>query len=184
MWLISWLPQWVYYVSLFCGVGAVLANSRGSQLIGTLLIAGSCWHLGGVHIQAAWQARVADMQARLAQAEQKSLDVNTQIVTKTLTKIKLVKQTTNANVEYINQYVASDLDHDCKLTSASIMLHNSASQGQVPTSTPSATGTTTPVKASELLTTVVENYGTYYEVVERLRAWQDWYYAQKKIFEE
>ena len=42
----------------------------------------------------------------------------------------------------------------------------------------------TNVKASDLLTTVVENYGTYYEIREKLMGWQTWYKEQKKIFEE
>jgi hypothetical protein len=182
MWLISWLPQWVYYLGLIGGFGAVIANLRGLHIAGALLIAGSCWHLGGVSIEQQWQARAKEMQAKVALAEQKSVLANNQVVTQVVTKTKLIKEKTQANVEYITHYVAQDLDSDCKLTPASIMLHNSASQGQVPTSTTSAAGTATPVKASELITTVVENYGTYYEVVERLRAWQDWYYAQKKIF--
>lgn len=41
----------------------------------------------------------------------------------------------------------------------------------------------TNAKASDLLITVVENYGTYYEVREKLLAWQQWYAEQKKIFE-
>lgn len=41
----------------------------------------------------------------------------------------------------------------------------------------------TNTKASGLLITVVENYGTYYEVREKLLAWQQWYAEQKKIFE-
>ena len=45
-------------------------------------------------------------------------------------------------------------------------------------------GAASEVKASELIGTVVENYGTYYQVVEQLRGWQDWYRTQKAIFEQ
>jgi hypothetical protein len=49
---------------------------------------------------------------------------------------------------------------------------------------PSSTdGTPSTVKASELLDTVVVNYATYHEVAEKLRGWQEWYNAQKAIFE-
>lgn len=34
-----------------------------------------------------------------------------------------------------------------------------------------------------LLETSIENMGTYHEVRERLRAWQQWYQEQKKIFD-
>lgn len=182
--MIDWLPQWVYYLGLIGGVGAVLANSRGLQLIGTLLIAGSCWHLGGTSTEAAWQARVQEMEAKVAKAEARAAEANTQVVTQVVTKTKLIKEKTQANVEYITQYVASDLDSSCKLTNASIMLNNSASQGEVPPSTTGVAAGTSDVKASEFLATVTENYGTYYQLVEQVKGWQAWYYKQKKIFEE
>ena len=48
---------------------------------------------------------------------------------------------------------------------------------------PGTDGTPSTVKASELLDTVVVNYGTYYEVAEKLKGWQDWYRSEKAIFE-
>lgn len=38
--------------------------------------------------------------------------------------------------------------------------------------------------ASAIFETVIDNYGTYYEVANRLKAWQQWYQDQKKIFDE
>ena len=37
--------------------------------------------------------------------------------------------------------------------------------------------------ASMIFNTVVENYGTYNEVANQLRGWQQWYVDQKKIFD-
>lgn len=37
--------------------------------------------------------------------------------------------------------------------------------------------------ASVIFDTVIENYGTYNEVANQLRGWQQWYTEQKKIFE-
>ena len=188
MWLLTILPYWVFYVTLSMGVilavGASVINLRSAQIGGCLLIWASTWFIGGIENDKAWQSRVKDMEAKVLLAEAKSQVVNTEVITKTLTKIKLVKDTTNANVQYITKYVAKDLDSDCRLTNASVMLHNSASQNEVPRSSSIAASGPSEVKASELLSTVTENYGTYYEVVERLKGWQDWYWQQKKVFEE
>lgn len=35
---------------------------------------------------------------------------------------------------------------------------------------------------SDLLENVNENYGTYYEIREKLNGWQDWYKTQKQIY--
>lgn len=37
--------------------------------------------------------------------------------------------------------------------------------------------------ASEVFDIVIENYGTYNEIANKLRGWQQWYVEQKKIFE-
>lgn len=36
---------------------------------------------------------------------------------------------------------------------------------------------------TDLLENANENYGYYYDVVERYKSWQDWYKQQKQIFE-
>ena len=41
----------------------------------------------------------------------------------------------------------------------------------------------TGASASVIFDTVVENYGTYNEVANQLKGWQQWYVDQKKIFE-
>jgi hypothetical protein len=184
MWSLTFIPLWVYYCTLILGVGASLINSRNLLIIGILLIAGSCWQLGGINTETAWQTRVQEMEAKVVQAEARATEANSQVVTQVVTKTKLIKEKTQANVEYITQYVAQDLDSSCKLTSASVMLNNSASQGEVPNSTTGAAAGTSDVKASEFLATVTENYGTYYQLVEQVKGWQAWYYKQKKIFEE
>lgn len=37
--------------------------------------------------------------------------------------------------------------------------------------------------SSVVFETVIENYGTYYEIANRLKGWQQWYAEQKKIFD-
>lgn len=184
MWILGFIPVWAYYISLIFGVGASLTNSPITRIVGVLLIAASCWHLGGVSNETLWQARVNEMQAKVAVAEAKTVEANKTVVTQVVTKIKVIKEKTQANVEYITKYVAKDLDNTCTLTSASVLLSNSASQNEVPPSSSGVITGASEVKASEFLQTVTENYGTYYEVVEQVKGWQAWYYAQKKIFEE
>jgi hypothetical protein len=64
------------------------------------------------------------------------------------------------------------------------MLHDSASQNEVPGSAISTVRGTSEVKVPELLTVVTENYGVCHENSEKLKAWQEWYRTQKKIFED
>jgi hypothetical protein len=196
MWILSFLPDWVFHLVLLAGIAGLGASFvlkfipfiSTYQLpikVGALvLIIVGVWFEGAMSNQASWQARVNEMEAKVAAAEVKSANANTQIVTKVVTQIQVVKDTTNANQQYIKDVVAKDLDAQCKLTNDSVMLHNSASQNVVSGSTGGTAGGTSDVKASELLSTVTENYGTYYQVVEKLKGWQEWYKAQRAIFEE
>ena len=44
--------------------------------------------------------------------------------------------------------------------------------------------TTAPnASAAEVFDVVIDNYGTYYDVVNKLKGWQQWYIDQQKIFE-
>jgi hypothetical protein len=196
MQILSWLPDVVFHLILVLGVLTIVASlvlqtvplinrySLPIQVAGVILTVVGAWYEGSIAKDAEWKTRVAELEIKVAQAEAKSQKVNTEIVTKVVTKIQVIKDTTNANTKYITEYVAKDLDADCRLTNASVLLHNIASQGEVPGSTSNTVGGTSQVKASELLETVTENYGTYYQVVEKLKGWQEWYAAQKKIFEE
>jgi hypothetical protein len=69
------------------------------------------------------------------------------------------------------------------LSNAAVILHNSSSQNELPPSTIGTVTGTSKVTTAELLGTVNENYGTYYEIVNKLKAWQSWYKEQKQIFE-
>ena len=41
----------------------------------------------------------------------------------------------------------------------------------------------TNASSSQVFEIVIENYGTYYETVNLLKGWQDWYTIQKKNFD-
>ena len=40
-----------------------------------------------------------------------------------------------------------------------------------------------PVSITDLLKTVVKNYGSYYECANKVDGWNEWYSNQRKIFE-
>ncbi|NDB61566.1 hypothetical protein EB001_24465 [bacterium] len=188
MWLIEFIPNWVYHTLLSLSVlGILLANLSYNDRLrfySILLLCFSLYMEGSIKNEETWQAKIAEERVKVALAEAKSSEVNTVVVTKVLTKVVKIKEDTNANKEYITQYVARDLDSNCRLTNAAVVLVNAASQEEVPRSTGGVIEGTSEVKASEFLSTVNENYGTYYQVVEQLKGWQEWYYKQKKIFEE
>jgi hypothetical protein len=126
--------------------------------------------------------QVKEWEDKIKIAEEKSAQVNTVIETKYIEKIKYIDRVKEGNVQIVEKIVTK-YDNLCTLSNAAIVLHNSASQNVLaPSSGPSLEGTSN-VKASELIGTVVENYGTYYKVKEQVEGWQQWYKEQKKVYE-
>jgi hypothetical protein len=195
MWIINFLPDWVVHLTVLLSILTILITTILTNIIPTaynlplkftalVLCVFGVYLEGGISNQESWQAKIVEEQIKVAQAEAKSSEVNTVIVTKILTKTIKIKDDTNANQQYITQNVAKDLDNNCKLTNAAVVLVNAASQEEVPGSTGGVAQGTSDVKASDFISTVNENYGTYYQVVEQVKGWQEWYRKQKKIFEE
>jgi hypothetical protein len=197
MWFItSFLPDWfiTYFVHIVLVVGLVttFASSIVSKLpvisnygrlvkpIGMVILALGIYLEGGLVTELSWRSKVAEFEEKVKVAEAKSAEANTKIETKVVTKIQVIKENTNENKAAISKYVTDT----CQLSNAAVMLHDSASQNEVPGSTISTVRGTSEVKVPELLTTVTENYGACYEAIEKLKAWQDWYKTQKQIYED
>jgi hypothetical protein len=195
MWLLSFLPDWMFHAMIIVGGLGLVASWVLSyipfvsiyklpiQIVALAITIVGVWFSGSISNEAVWKAKVAEMEKKVAVAEAKSAEVNTVVVTKFVTQIKKVKEVVYVNKEIIKEVVGKQIDSQCKLPVSAVILHNSASQGKVSTGSSSTDGSPSDVKASALLDTVVENYGTYYELVEKIKAWQEWYTEQKKIAE-
>jgi len=153
------------------------------ELLGVVMLVAGAYLFGSYGTEMIWRDRVKDMEDRVKVAEEKSQQVNTVVQTRVITRIKVIKQNVYQNREIIKEVVGKQLDASCTLPQSTVVLHDSASRNEVARGAASTDGTPSTVKASELLDTVVVNYGTYYEVAEKLKGWQDWYRSQKAIFE-
>ena len=198
-WMLSLIPDslfvWIYYIILTAGVALYVASKLvkwiplmgqykfPAELIGVVLLVVGAYFYGGHGVQQAWLARVAELEAKVKIAEEKSQQVNTVIETKVVTKIKVVKENVYVNREIIKEGAGKQLDAQCSLPKSTVSLHDSASRNEVAGRAAATDGTPSEVKASQLLDRVVENYGSCHENAAKLEAWQEWYREQKKIFE-
>lgn len=149
---------------------------------GTLLIIGIYFE-GGYSAEMNWRDKVAQYEQKVAQLEEQSKNVNTVVETKYVERVKVIKEKTDANIQFVEK-VITQYDDKCQLSNAAISLHNSASQAEVPPGTGSAVEGTSEIKASDVFRTVAENYGICNEVREQVLGWQEWYKEQKRIYEE
>jgi ribosomal protein L24 len=186
----SWIDYFIHGLLIISLIGTLSGTILGwipfVRKYGTLIkgisilfLVASIFFEGYLFSHKRFQAQVKEYQDKIAIAEAKYKEVNEKIKTVVVEKVKIIKETTNENKTAINKYVTDE----CQLSSAAVILHDSASQNVVPPSTIGTVRGTSKVKVPELLTTVTDNYGTCYESREKLKAWQDWYKNQKEIFE-
>jgi hypothetical protein len=198
-WALSLIPDsfflWITYLLIAVGVGLYVASKLvtwiplisqyklPAELVGVVLLVVGSYLFGSHGTEMSWRARVAELEAKVKIAEEKSQQVNTVIETRVVTKIKVVKENVYVNREIIKEVAGKQLDAQCSLPKSTISLHDSASRNEVAERAAAIDGTPSEVKASQLLDRVVENYGSCHENAAKLEAWQEWYREQKKIFE-
>ena len=199
MWQIQWLLQlipdgvfvWLTYLLVVAGVVLYVASKLVSwiplmgqyrlpaELVGIVALVIAGYFYGGI----SYREQIAEMKQRVRIAEEQSQKVNTVIETKIIEKVKVVKQNVYITREIVRDTAGRQLDAQCSLPRSTVSLHDSASGNQVPDRAAAVDGTPSGIEASRLLDRVIENYGACHENAEKLKAWQEWYSEQKKIFE-
>ena len=199
MWQIQWLLQlipdgifvWITYLLFGVGVILYVASKLVSwiplmgqyrlpaEVVGIVAVVIAAYFYGGV----SYREQVAEMKQRVRIAEERSQQVNTVIETKIIEKVKVVKENVYITREIVRDTAGRQLDSQCTLPRSTVSLHDSASRNEVPQRPESTDGTPSGIEASQLLDRVVENYGACHENAEKLKAWQQWYDNQRKIYE-
>jgi hypothetical protein len=147
MWILHLLPEamilWVCNFLLAAGIALTVAAffiksvpvlnqyRLPAQILGiALLVIGVYWR-GGYAVEQDWRERVREVEAKLEVAEKRSAEVNTEIVTKIVTKTKLVTQRGDDIIKYVDREVVRDKEvikfvENCPIPEIIINTHNAA----------------------------------------------------------
>ena len=140
MWVLKWLPDFVFHLALLAGLlglGAsfvlkfipfVTQYRVVLQVAASILIAVGLYMEGAISDNNAWEARVADLKLQVAKAEAASAEANGKL-TEALAKHRadiVAAQTANKQ-NIANNAVA--INRECKLNTISVDLYNQAIKG-------------------------------------------------------
>ena len=146
-WMFSLIPDavlnWAYWAIIVAGLTGVLAGWLGRwipfygnyvkvlQPVGIVLLVLGVWLRGGYDTEMAWRAKVAEAEARVAAAEQKSQETNTVIQEKVVEKTKVIKGKTEYITQYIDKEVIKNQEiikyiENCPVPKEIINIHNQA----------------------------------------------------------
>ena len=120
MWLLHWLPNWIFYAVLIAGVFGLVVSylirflsfipflyvyKTPIQICSMIAIAIGTFMSGAIYDNNAWEDRVKEMEAKVAAAEVQSKEENVKIVTKLVTKTQVIKTRGEDIVKYIDREV-------------------------------------------------------------------------------
>ena len=145
MWIISFLPDWVFHAITIAGIlGTVAGFVLGMipviktyiipvRVISILLLSLGLYLEGGLADYKVWEAKVKEVEAKLAEAEVKSAKENTKIVTKVITKTQIVRTRGDDIVRYVDREI---IKYDtkfskggmCEIPQEFIKAHNDAAE--------------------------------------------------------
>ena len=135
MWLLSFIPDFVYHLLLLASIVALGAcyilkmipfisgNVEIIRVISIVVMIFSVWMEGGIANEAKWAARVAELEIKVAKAEKEAAEANGKIETVYVDRVKIVKE-----VQYVvkNRIAknAAKLDLTCKVDPLAIDILN------------------------------------------------------------
>jgi hypothetical protein len=196
MWILQFLPNWIFYAILLIGVAgfaatyllkfipipAIYLYKTPIQLGSIALIVIGVYMSGAISNEESWKAKVAEVQAELAKKETASAEVTTKIVTKYVKQIETIKEKGDVIIKEIPTYITKVDDSKCAIPNGFVLLHDSASKNEVPDTSRSADAGASSVKLSDVAETVTINYTTYHKVAEQLKSLQTWIKEQQQIY--
>lgn len=142
MWILNFLPNWIFYGILGIGVVGLIVTyllrfipipmlymyRTPIQLVSIALIVFGVYMAGAISNEEAWKARVAELEKEYAESQVVTEKVNTEVVTKYITKREVVHQKGEEIVRYIDREIVK-YNEVCKLPAEVIKIHNDAAQG-------------------------------------------------------
>jgi uncharacterized membrane protein len=117
MWILQWLPDWIFYAIFFAGLLGLLATyvmkfipfvyvyRTPIQAISILAIAIGTYMSGAISNEESWQAKVKEMEAKVAAAEIESQKENVKIVEKIVKKTEYITRKGQDIIQYVDREV-------------------------------------------------------------------------------
>jgi hypothetical protein len=105
------------------------------QIAGILMLTLGVYFEGGYTTEMTWRERVAEVEARLAVAEKRSAEVNTEIITRVVTQTKIVRERGDDIIKYLDREVVKNQEvirfvENCPIPEIIINTHNAAARNQ------------------------------------------------------
>jgi amino acid permease len=139
MWILKFIPDWIFYAVLLIGLAGLAASfvlkfvpvvrqyQLPIQAISGILIVFGVYMAGAISNEAAWQARVTELQIKIARAEAQSAEANSELRNKLSRKEQEIVQAQQLLKTRIQQN-AVQMDAVCTVPRTAIDILNDAAR--------------------------------------------------------
>lgn len=145
MWILSFLPEWVFHILLIAGVlGTIAGFVLGMipivkqyiipiRVISLIVLSLALYLEGGLADNKEWELRVKEMEAKVAQAEAMASKENVKIVEKVVKKTEYITRRGQDVIQYVDREIVK---YDtkfapggmCEIPKEFIIAHNKAAE--------------------------------------------------------
>jgi len=145
MWAFNLIPDsvmaWIINILLISGVLGVVAGfflkiipfvnqyRLPVQIVSICVLVLGVWLKGGQSERLVWQARVAEMEAKVAAAEAKAKQVNVKVETKIVERVRVIQGQTQTIVKEVPTIITREVDAKCEIPAGGVELFNRAAKG-------------------------------------------------------
>lgn len=99
------------------------------QILGIILLVAGVYFKGGYSVEMEWRAKVAEVEEKLKEAEDKSQKVNTVIVEKVVKKIEIITRRGEDIIKYVDREIVK-YDNICPVPPPVVKAHNAAAENK------------------------------------------------------
>lgn len=147
MWVLKWLPFWIFYATLAVGliglavtyliryipIPAIYLYKTPIQLVSVAFIVLGTYMSGAISNEEAWLAKVKELEAKVEAAQVESMKENVKIETKVVTKTQIVKERGQDIIKYVDKEIIKfDTKFlpggECEIPKEFIQTHNKAAE--------------------------------------------------------
>ena len=164
MWFLSFIPDWIlqwaihglviiglvltFIGSLVKFIPVIQPYALVGRQLGIVLLVIGVFFEGGYATEMSYRARIAEMQAKIKEAEVKSVKANEKLAAEVSKNKELIKEKVNKNAKDI-EAKREAINAECKLSDDAWVLYNRAIEPKVSRSSSSANGARSGSKASK-----------------------------------
>lgn len=144
MWLLNFLPNWIFYAILVLGLLGYLATyllrfipipalyiyKTPIQIVSVIMVVIGVYMAGSIANNEEWLAKVKEVEAKLAVAEAKGAEETVKIVERIVVQEKIIRERGQNIIQYVDREIVK-YDNKCEIPDPFIeVLNKAAARGR------------------------------------------------------